>query len=66
VGRNKKLRKQIQGEVGAINEHLDKIAMELLKANPSRLDIQKWELDIARHQRLLARLSARLPGRRRR
>lgn len=47
-----------------INEHLDKIAEELNKPYPDRYAIEKWEKDVAVHQRRLAELIAKLPGRR--
>jgi hypothetical protein len=42
VDNNKKLRKQIQGELDVINEHLDKIAEELKKPRRDRYAIEKW------------------------
>jgi hypothetical protein len=63
VGRNKDLRKRIQAEINVINEHLQKIAEEKEKSYPDKRGIEAWEKDIARHLRLLRRLRAKLPGR---
>lgn len=64
MGKNKELRARIQGEIRVINLHLDWIKAELAKPNPDYQDIRKWEKDIARHQRILAKLTGKLPGRR--
>jgi Tfp pilus assembly protein PilN len=63
MGRNKDLRKHIQGEIKQIHLHLDKIAAEKEKPYPDRRGIEKWEQDIARHLRTLEKLRNRLPGR---
>jgi hypothetical protein len=63
MGRNKKLRKDIRGEIRVINKHLAWIEEELKKPYPDRRAILKWEQDIERHQRKLAQLTSRLPGR---
>lgn len=63
MGRNKDLRKRIQGEIKLIQLHLDKIAAEKEKPYPDKRDIKKWEKDIARHLRLLEKFRNKLPGR---
>jgi DNA repair ATPase RecN len=65
MGKNKKLRKDIHGEIRVINAHLEKIAEELEKPQPNYESIAKWGKDIDVHQRRLAKLTAKLPGRRR-
>lgn len=63
MGKNRKLRKRIQSELNVINEHIDKIAEELLEPYPDRRNIEKWEKDIANHQKRLVELTDKLPGR---
>ena len=65
MSRNKTLRKQIQGELDVINEHLQKIAEEKDKPLPDKRGLETWEKDIFRHMRILEKLRAKLPGRRR-
>jgi hypothetical protein len=64
VGSNKKYRKQAQAEQRVINEHAEKIALELEKDVPDVRLIHKWQKDIEVHQRRLEILLTRLPKRR--
>ncbi len=63
MSRNKTLRKQIQGELDVINEHLQRIAVEKDKPYPDKRGIETWQRDISSHMRILEKLRAKLPGR---
>lgn len=63
MGKNKHIRRLIRGEDKVITEHEKYIADELIKPYSSRQDIAKWRKDIARHERIKAKLLAKLPGR---
>ena len=62
MGKNKDLRKRIAGEKVVIAKHRAWIDAELAKPYPDRRGIAKWEKDIARHERILVKLQAKLPG----
>jgi hypothetical protein len=62
---NKDTRKKINGERRVIAEHRAKIDEELRKPIPDWQGIEKWRKDIARHERILARLEKKLPPSRR-
>jgi ubiquinone biosynthesis protein UbiJ len=62
MGENKRICKQIAGQQRQIEKHLDKIALELSKPYPDRRGVAKWYEDIARMEREIARLEAKLPG----
>jgi pyruvate-formate lyase-activating enzyme len=61
MGENKK-RKKIRGHHRVIEKHQEKITYELRQFHPDGRDIEKWEDDIRRHQREIAKLEQRLPG----
>ncbi len=63
MGKNKRVRKQIQGEDRVIREHEEKIAAERRKPHPDQKLIQKWRKDIERHRRIRATLEVKLTGR---
>ncbi len=62
MGRNKSLRKRIEGEERVIREHQEKIDLELSLAFPNQHLIKKWQKDIERHERIRAKLISKLPG----
>ena len=61
MGKNKTLRKRIDGELRVIAEHHQKIQAEFGKPYPDKY-LAKWEGDIDIHLRILAELRAALPG----
>lgn len=63
MGRNRKLRKRIAGLEEQIALHRAKIERERARATPNQRLLRKWEKDIAVWERQIARLKAKLPGR---
>lgn len=64
MGKNKHNRTKIQSEKDVIALHEKWIADELAKTAPDWRGIEKWHKDIARHERIKAKLEAKLPGKR--
>ncbi|CAN5672834.1 hypothetical protein BH24DEI1_BH24DEI1_01940 [soil metagenome] len=62
MGKNKSLRKKIQGELEVIDRHFKLIAEELEKTYPDQRAIAKWEKDVRNHFNTLDKLRAKLPG----
>jgi hypothetical protein len=46
MGRNKRLRKRIAGQLRVVSAHREKIESELRKPAPDRGYIRKWEREI--------------------
>lgn len=68
MGRNKNIRKQIEGHRQVIEQHRRWIAAERKHPGDPKVNaqtIQGWLDDIARHERNIATLEAQLPQNRR-
>jgi hypothetical protein len=61
VGRNKDIRKKIQGHRRQIALHEEKIQRELSKPNPDYDAIRDWQTHIRKHEMLIERLEKKLP-----
>jgi uncharacterized small protein (DUF1192 family) len=66
VGRNRKLRKRIAGLEEQIALHRAKIERKRAQPVPNQRLLHKWEKDIAVWESQIARLKAKLPGRKER
>ena len=66
MGRNRKLRKRVAGLEEQIALHHAKIERERAKAALDQRLLRKWEKDIVVWEKQIARLKAKLPGRKER
>ncbi len=61
MGRNKDIRKKIEGHLRQIALHREKIRLELAKPNPDQDAIRDWQTHIRKHEMLIRRLEKKLP-----
>lgn len=60
MGENKEIRRKLEGQYRALQEHLEKIAKEKIKARPNLQLIEAWEKTIRNIRSRIDKLERRL------